>query len=176
MNGCIPICKHCGNFIWCVPAWERGFFGQKRICLACSVEIFALAEGLGGEKQMVLDKSHGEMWSQLSVNTTHAPPAAPSPAVPHLTLLCHSPTGSPTHPSSSCTAPSIPAARYAQYLHTDLPKWRAALPMAESLLSARGAGCGRSLTACVNQQGECNGMSLSFEFHLKGQVDSWGRH
>lgn len=32
---------------------EQVFVGQKRICLAPSVEIFVLAEGLGGENQMV---------------------------------------------------------------------------------------------------------------------------
>lgn len=85
-------------------------------------------------------------------------------AVPQSPVLCHSPMGSP---QLHLHNPFIPAARFAQYPHTGLPKWNAAFPIGDSLLSARAAGWERSLTACINQQGQCNGVSLSFDFHLK---------
>lgn len=56
IHGCVSICK-CGDTHTVgisSDAFQRKevFVGQERICLA-SVEIFALAEGLGGDNQVV---------------------------------------------------------------------------------------------------------------------------
>lgn len=102
MNGCVPISKHCGNFIWRVPA--RGGFrwtAKDLFGLLCWNLCFSRGAGWGETDGptniVVLDKSHGEMWSRLSVNTTHGPLAAPSPAVHHLTRAVPQPHGL-THP------------------------------------------------------------------------------
>lgn len=102
MNGCVPIGKHRGNFIWRVPA-QGGFRWTAKDLFGLLCWNLCFSRGVGwGETDgptniVVLDKSHGEMWSWLSVNTTHGPLAAPSPAVHHLTRAVPQPHGL-THP------------------------------------------------------------------------------